>query len=433
MHFVKVLAIILACISVAQAQIPKDFVKIDGTHFTLNGARYYFLGANYWYGMNLGSRKDPSTRARLLRELDKLQNLGITNLRILASTEGPESEPWRIIPVLQPKPKVYDSQILEGLDFLLAELKKRKMLAVVCLNNFWPWSGGMSQYLVWSGAAAIPYPPPQPGGSWSTYQSYTQNFYSNPKAVTLANEFVKMLLNRMNSVNKIRYKEDSTIMAWELANEPRGVRNTEAFNQWIESTSELIKSIDKNHLVTTGVEGETTWPSFNGMNFLKNHSYLNIDYTTIHIWAQNWSWYDPKNPQKTFPEAIEKMKNYFQEHVEKAKRLGKPLVVEEFGLARDGESYDPESTTFYRDQYYKVVFEEVYQSALTASPVSGVNFWAWAGEGRPEKPYGGYWKKGSTFIGDPPHERQGWYSVYSKDQSTIEVIQNYIKKISNVK
>ena len=52
------------------------------------------------------------------------------------------------------------------------------MRAVVCLGNFWPWSGGMSQYLSWNGAGAIPYPPPAASGSWDVYQSYTEKFYS---------------------------------------------------------------------------------------------------------------------------------------------------------------------------------------------------------------------------------------------------------------
>jgi mannan endo-1,4-beta-mannosidase len=47
---------------------------------------------------------------------------------------------------------VFNENLLVGLDFLLVELKKRDMVAVMCLNNFWPWSGGFAQYVSWANA-----------------------------------------------------------------------------------------------------------------------------------------------------------------------------------------------------------------------------------------------------------------------------------------
>jgi len=55
---------------------------------------------------------------------------------------------------------------------------------------------------------------------------------------------------------------------------------------------------------------------------------------------------------------------------------------------------------------------------------AGVNFWAWGGEGRPRQS-GCWWKIGDDFIGDPPHEQQGWYSVYDTDTSTHKIIAKY--------
>ncbi|NDC78164.1 MAG: mannanase, partial [Chitinophagia bacterium] len=51
-------------------------------------------------------------------------------------------------------------------------------------------------------------------------------------------------------------------------------------------------------------------------------------------------------------------------------------------------------------------------------------FWAYGGEGRPRTP-GEMWAKGDPFTGDPPHEPQGWYSVYDTDSSTRAVIRNF--------
>ena len=123
------------------------------------------------------------------------------------------------------------------------------------------------------------------------------------------------------------------------------------------------------------------------------------------------------------------MIEYFDDHLNKAKQLNKPLVLEEFGIARDKGSFDPAASTKNRDDYYKTVFEKVEQSIKNQTPVVGVNFWAWGGEGRPKKPYGSYWKAGDTWIGDPPHEKQGWYSVYDKD-TTVNVVRSFAKKIN---
>lgn len=414
-------------IAITPGNTSQAFVKVNNTKFEVNGKPYYFVGTNFWYGLNLGSKKAGGDRNRLIRELDKLKSLGITNLRIMAASEGPDTEPWRMIPALQKAPGVYNESVLDGLDFLLSEIGKRDMYAVVCLNNFWPWSGGMAQYLQWHSQESIPYPPPQPGGSWDTYQKYTAKFYSNKAATEHFNKFLNFIINRKNNYSNIAYKNNPTIMAWELANEPRGDDNVEAFNQWIDQTAGYIKSLDKNHLVTTGSEGETPYKSA-GMDFIKNHDGKNIDYTTMHIWIQNWEWYDPAS-NSNYESAKQKMIEYFDDHLNKAKQLNKPLVLEEFGIARDRGSFDPAASTKNRDDYYKTVFEKVEQSIKNQTPVVGVNFWAWGGEGRPKKPYGSHWKKGDTWIGDPPHEQQGWYSVYDKD-TTVNVVSNLAKKVN---
>lgn len=108
------------------------------------------------------------------------------------------------------------------------------------------------------------------------------------------------------------------------------------------------------------------------------------------------------------------------------------MVLEEFGISRDGNSHEPSSTTAIRDQYYEKIFGAVYEHAYAPnSIVAGVNFWAWAGEGRPRVAEG-MWKAGDNFIGDPPHEPQGWYSVYDKDTSTQKVIKKYSDLLNGV-
>lgn len=405
------------------------FVRAVGVSFLRDGRPYTFLGTNFWYGMNLGADGPSGNRERLLRELDRLAALGVTNLRVLAATEGPESAPWRIVPVLQSSPRDYREEMLLGLDFLLKEIKARDMVAVVCLNNFWPWSGGMSQYLRWSGAGPIPFPPPEPGGSWGRYQSYTVGFYENPAAMEASFDLIRTLIRRTNRYTGVRYADDPTIMAWELANEPRGGAKVEAFHQWIERASGLIQSLDPEHLVTVGTEGETPWPRSSGLDLVADHRFSSVDYATAHVWAQNWGWYDPARPRETYDAAVREMRSYLRRHIERACTLGKPLVIEELGFPRDSGSHDPRATTAERDRYYRAVFEVVLQAMRAGEPVGGVSFWAWSGEGRPRAP-GGHWRPGDPFTGDPPHEPQGWYGVYDADLTTLDVIAEYAPKLA---
>jgi mannan endo-1,4-beta-mannosidase len=410
----------------AFAQSP--FIRVDGTHFIKNGKPYYFLGTNFWYGLNLGSKGEGGDRERLLRELDRLKALGVTNLRVMAASEGPDSEPWRMVPALQTGPGEYNEDVLDGLDFLLAEMGRRDMHAVMCLNNFWPWSGGMAQYLAWYGdKKAIPYPPPAEGGNWAAYQVFASRFYVNEAAMQAYERHIAMLIERKNPYTGRAYKDDPTIMAWQLANEPRGILKKKAYRRWVRRTAVYIHARDPNHLVSIGGEGWT--PSrLAGTSYQRVHRIAGIDYATLHIWVQNWGWYDPKAAAATLPGAESKARAYLDRHVAEAQRIGKPAVLEEFGIARDDDDHDPAATVTDRDQYYTYLFSAVLEKAAAGSALAGCNFWAWGGEGRPQEPHAA-WKAGDDFIGDPPHEYQGWYSVYDQDTQTLAIIADFAAKM----
>ena len=426
---IGLLAIVLllaSCHASKSGNGTRNFVTVKDGAFVRNGKEYRFMGANYWKGQNLASPGEGGNRDRLKRELDQMKAAGIRNLRVLALSEGPDGSPYRILPAVQDRPADLKEEMMIGLDYLLVEMRKRDMTAVVVLNNFWPWSGGMAQYMLWNGAGAIPYPPPAPDGSWDTYQRYAAMFYTNGAAMAQSDDAVKKVVTRKNSITGRNYADDPTIMAWELCNEPRGIDHVAEMQAWIDRSAAMIKSLDPRHLVTTGAEGYTSSPEYSGTDFIKMHSGRDIDYTTAHIWIQNWGWYDPAKHDETYGSAKEKMLAYLGRHAEESKRLGKPFVLEEFGIMKDGGEFNPAATTAHRDLYYGAVFDAVLRY-MREGKASGVNFWAWGGEGRPKKP-GTMWTKGDELTGDPPHEPQGWYSVYDIDKTTHAVIKEYAKK-----
>src|SRR5205085_12542626 len=138
-----------------------------------------------------------------------------------------------------------------------------------------------------------------------------------------------------------------------LANEPRPMRPAanEDYSKWISDVAAHIKAKDRNHLVTTGAEGDMGTESIS--LFESTHADKNIDYLTIHIWPKNWSWFGEKSMENDFPQVISKTENYIDKHLAVARKLNKPLVIEEFGLPRDNHSYDINATTNLRNAYYE--------------------------------------------------------------------------------
>lgn len=429
---------LLACKETTHKQAQNEsiakagFVRTKGNHFEIDGKPYYYLGANFWAGMNLGATATSGDRAKLLRELDQMQKLGINNLRVMALTEGPDTEPFRIVPSNNDRGNVKEEYLI-GLDFLLAEMHKRNMYAVVCLTNFWPWSGGMAQYLRWANVTdSIHYPMDvKKKQDWNLYMEQTAQFYDSKEAMGMFTKAIDQVITRKNTITGIEYTQDPTIMSWELCNEPRGIGNIDNFLKWVDATSTHIRSLDSNHLITTGSEGITGAPEHSGTAFEKVHALKNIDYTCAHIWIQNFGWYDSKKHDETYPSAQQKAFEYFKHHAEISYKLGKPYVLEEFGIMKDNGSYDYKASNAHRDTYYSFLFDKVYQYAKSDS-AAGANFWAWGGEGRPRE-LGCWWKPGDDFTGDPPHEEQGWYSVYNTDTSTHKVIQKYASLLNGLK
>ncbi|UII80371.1 cellulase family glycosylhydrolase [Flagellimonas sp. CMM7] len=421
----SLIILILISVLTSCSTYKKQFVTVEEGAFSLKKKEYVFVGSNYWQGMNLGAPKS-GDRQRLVRELDELKAMGVTNLRILAASEADENMKYCVHPALQTAPGVYNEDLWLGLDFLLSEMQKRDMKAVLVLGNFWTWSGGFPQYLKWAGAGDIPYPQ-EDAHSWDDFTSYSKQFYLNEDAKKAMLDHVKKVIQRKNTITRKAYKKDPTIMAWQLANEPRGYDLPDQFMSWIKETSSLIKKKDKHHLVCLGTEGNT-YKEGNGTRVLDNNDYKNIDYITMHIWAQNWSWFDPTQDEQAYQEAIKKVDDYWSTHVEAANLLNKPIVLEEFGIARDNSSYLPTETTSWRDRFYSYLFSKVTNSIKNGDKVKGLNFWTYSGEGRPVRP-GEFWRKGDSFLSDPAHELQGWYGVYNTDTSTIEVVKSFSEKI----
>lgn len=383
----------------------RTMVARDGRGFTRDGKPYTYIGANFWYGAILGSRGPGGDRARLLRELDTMKGLGIDNLRILVGSDGGEGVKTKVEPTLQRAIGSYNDDILDGLDFLLAEMGKRGMVAVLYLNNSWEWSGGYGFYLEQAGFP--PAPRPNEAG-YDVYMRHVSQFSTSARAQELFYDYVRFIVGRTNRYTGRPYTADPAIMAWQIGNEPRAFAKEllPQFEAWLAKASALIRRLDGNHLISTGSEGawgtEMDYDAYRRISADKN-----IDYVTIHIWPYNWGWAKADSLVENLPRAIANTDEYIGRHVALAEAVGKPLVLEEFGYPRDAMSYVPGSPATARNGYYKHIF------GLVGTKLAGCNFWGWAGEAVPCHEQ---WEPGDDYTGDPAQEAQGLNSVFKADE-----------------
>lgn len=394
-----------------------DIIRTDGTHFIKNGRPYYFVGTNLWYAPILASTGQGGNRERLTLELDSLQAIGVNNLRILVGADSGSDYANSVKPYLQPEPGVLNDTLLDGLDWLLAEMERRDMEGVFYLNNSWDWSGGFGFYLKNTGHG---HSPNANGDGYDDYCRYAALFSADTAAQEMFYRFVRSIVSRTNRYTGEPYSESPAIMSWQICNEPRpfAKQNKEGFREWVLKTARIIKEIDPNHMVSLGSEGQYgclyDWQLYGAL-----HEGSEIDYLTLHLWPVNWGWGKRDDLAGSLPSIYREAGRYIEEHAEVAKQLNKPMVIEEFGYPRDETSYEPGSPVQARDQLYSYVFDVLKESRTDAGPLAGVNFWGWGGTGRPDSVV---WKAGDDFICDPPHEPQGWYSVFSTDRSTIDLI-----------
>ncbi|MEO6136897.1 MAG: glycosyl hydrolase, partial [Ginsengibacter sp.] len=123
-------------------------------------------------------------------------------------------------------------------------------------------------------------------------------------------------------------------------------------------------------------------------------------------------------------------KKYIDDHAEIARELNKPMVIEEFGLPRNGHSYDVDSPTLYRDIFYKEVLGQWLNSKKNNGLLAGANFWAFGGIARPVKGQI-MWKDGDEYMGDPPMEEQGLNTVFDIDRTTWKLIDSFSKSATS--
>eukprot|EP01025_Chloroclados_australasicus_P042032 TRINITY_DN4477_c0_g1_i2.p2 TRINITY_DN4477_c0_g1~~TRINITY_DN4477_c0_g1_i2.p2 ORF type:complete len:367 (-),score=35.48 TRINITY_DN4477_c0_g1_i2:386-1432(-) len=160
----------------------------------------------------------------------------------------------------------------------------------------------------------------------------------------------------------------------------------------------FVKSIDPNHLVTTGMEGFTQssssigyfdnvgqWPICQGTDFVFGHSSADIDYATMHIYPEHIGWDFETNIFCDVECQDLTSQTYYEARLEEATTvLKKPLVLEETGMSvkqsyrqsnADGTFVEKEYTRQQRVQFYKALLGSMLSGIERGDNVGGFMFW----------------------------------------------------------
>jgi mannan endo-1,4-beta-mannosidase len=70
---------------------------------------------------------------------------------------------------------------------------------------------------------------------------------------------------------------------------------------------------------------------------------------------------------------------YIDKHLQIARELRKPVVMEEFGLPRDSSLTKIGTPTTVKDKFFEKILSLVLDSVSNGAPIAGANFWFWGG------------------------------------------------------
>lgn len=235
LHWIRMALIFLLLLSGA-TQAGEFFVVRQGGRLMLEGQPYRFASVNIPNYFIVEDRATPDSRAwhrvTAFEQRDAVRTvkrLGGQAFRVYCfSVEGGlnvEDDMAHIYADAAGNIR-YNEELFQDVDRGLAIAAEEGVRIIIPLVDNWAWFGGHVE--------------------WAKLTE-SRDFWSDAKARTAFRDFITWLLNRKNTVNGRRYKDDPTILAWELGNDLG-----KATPAWISEMAAHLKRHDANHLVMDG-------------------------------------------------------------------------------------------------------------------------------------------------------------------------------------
>ncbi len=396
---VSFLLVVLMAISSVFAGMPSlteaaasktGFVQTNGTKFTLDGSDFYYAGTNNYY-INFKSSEDVDV------VMQDAGDMGLTVIRtwghLDAGTITDETEAdgtpiftgnadgdghkggiyYQYFDADLGRPVVNEGETgLQKMDYVLAKAAEHDIKVILTLTNYWTAFGGMEQYVAWAGKSGV------------------ETFYTDATIKQWFKDYIYAMLNHTNVYTGVKYKDDPTIFAWELANEPRyNAQNksgdANGIYTWASEMSSYIKELDSNHMVAVGDEGgmyydsNSDWAAkganqvpagetvptglghWNGSmgNFHSLMEIETIDFGTPHLYPGVWGM-----------QSDAELASWLKLHADVAHAAGKPIILEEFGWSNKEVNESVSEYNAGRDSFFRYIYGKVEEYGYVGS-----NFW----------------------------------------------------------
>ncbi|QDZ22797.1 glycoside hydrolase [Chloropicon primus] len=386
------------------------FVHRQGSHlYDARGNPFFIVGTNSYYLLEHASESESWLKRSIVDEtFEAARNLGLNTVRTWAFYDGK----------LQTSPGVYDENWLDALDYVVARAGEHGLKLVLTLTNYWDAYGGMEEYVKWANDA-----------NETAGLSITE-FYTSEAIRDMYRSNFLALKDRVNTYTNLTYANDPTILAWELANEPRnpGDFTGEVLQGWIAEMSQFVKDHAPNQLVTSGSEGffgpstlqymylngngtfdhkQYTAQMCTGVDFLTNHDETTaIDLPSFHLYPDHHAEELCGRGAPASDCALQWARAQTEARLRLASQvLGKPLYLGEFGKMKHPLMEGTlDAQVVYRNRLYSQVYNMIQQSAVDAFDEESQEFSNAVGVGG-----------GSTFwmLASPEYKDYDNFTVYS--------------------
>ncbi len=263
--------------------------------------------------------------------LHKARRLGATLIRTYANHADPAK---RGDSAMRLGPDTNDALAWRALDLVIARASAHGLRLVLVLGNQWDEVAGARTYVEWSG---LPAP-----------RSADARFFTHAPTLALYATHVAQTLERVSSLDGLRYGDHSTIAGWELLNEPRGEgldRSGHAVREWIDQVGRRVRArLGGSQWITTGEEGldvslegrdawfwlgaRASWLYRARTSFALNARSPFVDHPSVHLYPETWG-----VRASHVEEAGVRM---LRESAAIARREGKRLFVGELGVRNRG-------------------------------------------------------------------------------------------------
>lgn len=289
-----------------------NFITAKGPKFYDGNNEYRYLGTSNYYLRNAGKEK-------INYILSEAAKIGFKVIRVGSNAEAEsfdKVDKKNLNRFFRIGKDYFNEDAYKELDYVLDAAEKYGLRVILHFTDNWEYYGGVKVIAGWAGVSK-------------------NDFWTDETAKKFYKQSIDKIVNRKNTINGKLYKNDPTIFAYDLCNEPRNEADLtgKTLALWIDEMSTYVKSQDPNHLVTTGLEGfflKDDGTHYSGADYILSHKPQNIDFCTFHIYpTYSHNHFSLSTTEWLIKKWISDGHNI----------VGKPVVMEEYGISKNDEEY----------------------------------------------------------------------------------------------